>query len=60
MTTCTCASDWRSIPKERRVILEEPGARERVGNIVSHDASKVHVFDRDCLLHGYKEVANVK
>ena len=58
MTTCTCASDWRAIPKDRRIILEEPGAQTRLGNVVHRDASKVHVFDRDCLVHGYKEIVN--
>lgn len=56
MPSCTCAKDWRAIPKDRRVFLEEPGAVTRQGNQIFKDVSKVHVFDRDCLIHGYKEV----
>jgi len=56
MSSCNCATDWRAIPKDRRVFLEEPGAVMRQGNQIFKDASKVHVFDRDCPLHGYKEV----
>ena len=58
MSTCNCASDWRAIPKERRVVLEEPGAVIREGAVVHRDPNKIHVFDRDCPVHGYKEVDN--
>ena len=58
MSVCTCAKDWRAIPKDRRITLEQPGAQIRVGNTVQRDASKVHVFDRDCAKHGYKEVTD--
>lgn len=56
MPDCTCAKDWRAIPKDRRMFLEEPGAVTRQGNQVVKDASKVHVFDKDCPKHGYKEI----
>ena len=58
MTVCKCAKDWRSIPKERRVFLEEPGAVVRQGNQIIKDASKVLVFDKDCPKHGYKEIVD--
>jgi hypothetical protein len=58
MPDCKCATDWRAIPKERRVFLEEPGAVVRQGGTIHKDASKVHVFDRDCPIHGYKEILN--
>lgn len=55
---CTCAEDWRAIPKERRVILELPGAVTFVGREKTVDRSKVHVYDRDCPDHGYREILN--
>ena len=58
MSACKCPGDWRSIPKERRVFLEEPGAVVRQGNQIIRDASKVHVFDKDCPVHGYKEIVD--
>jgi len=56
MSDCTCAPDWRAIPKERRIVFEAPGATKRQGAVTVRDASKIFVFDRDCPQHGYKEV----
>lgn len=56
MTDCTCADDWRAIPKENRMFLEEPGAFIRQGNLIQKDPSKVLVFDKTCPVHGYKEL----
>jgi hypothetical protein len=53
---CTCAEDWRAIPKDRRIILEAPGAMTIEGRKRIIDRSKVHVYDRDCQLHGYTDV----
>jgi len=53
---CTCAENWRAIPKERRIIIEEPGAATFVGGKKTVDRSKVHVYDRDCPVHGYQEI----
>lgn len=58
MSDCTCAKDWRAIPKDRRVILEQPGARVQHGAQIQVDTSKVHVYDKDCPKHGYKEIEN--
>lgn len=60
MPTCTCAEDWRAIPKERRVVVEGPGAQTMNGGVVRRDTSKVYVFDRDCPIHGYKEIVSDK
>lgn len=56
---CTCAEDWRAIPKDRRIILEAPGAVVIQGNQRMVDRTKIHVYDRDCPLHGYQEIPNV-
>jgi len=53
---CTCADDWRAIPKANRIVLEEPGAVTIVGRKRTIDRSKVHVYDRDCPQHGYQEI----
>jgi hypothetical protein len=58
MPDCTCATDWRAIPKERRIVVSMPGAEVRRGAELIRDASKIFTFDRDCLLHGYKEVTD--
>ena len=58
MSDCNCAKDWRAIPKERRIVLEEPNAIVREGRVVRRNADKIHIFDRDCPVHGYKEIAN--
>lgn len=53
---CTCPEDWRAIPKERRVELVEPGAVQFVNGQKIVDKSKLHIFDRDCEVHGYREI----
>lgn len=56
MAECSCHPDWRAIPKERRIVLEEPGSRIQTPGKILIDRSKVHVYDRDCALHGYREI----
>jgi hypothetical protein len=56
MSDCTCPEDGRSVPSARRVILIEPNAERREGNKTVRDRSKVHIFDKDCPVHGYKDV----
>lgn len=58
LNNCTCPDDWRSIPKERRVEVVMPGALQFVGGKKLVDRSKLHVFDRDCEVHGYREIKN--
>lgn len=58
MSTCNCASDWRAIPKERRIVVELPGAVVHKNGVVHKDASKLHFFDRECPIHGYKEITD--
>ena len=53
---CTCPDDWRAIPKERRVEVVEPGAIQFVKGQKVIDKSKLHMFDRDCKVHGYWEI----
>lgn len=53
---CTCAADWRAIPKERRVILEEPNAIVVAEGKKVVDRNKVHVYDKECPQHGYREI----
>ena len=55
--TCTCPADGRKVPSTRRVILYEPGAEIRQGNQVLRDMSKVHIFDKDCPVHGYEVIS---
>lgn len=50
---CICPADGRMISSGDRVYLYEPGAETRVGNVVQRDASKVHIFRKDCPVHGY-------
>ena len=53
---CTCPDDWRTLPKERRVEIVEPGAVQFVGGRKIVDKTKLHMFDRDCSVHGYQEI----
>ncbi len=53
--TCTCPEDGRTVRSDRRVYLYEPDAERREGNTVIRDASKVHIFDKECPVHGYTE-----
>lgn len=53
---CECPEDWRAIPKERRVELMENGAVQFVNGVKIVDKTKLHIFDRDCPVHGYKEI----
>jgi hypothetical protein len=53
MSICTCPEDGRFTDPHRRVILIEPGAERREGNIIVRDPSKVHVYDKECPVHGY-------
>lgn len=53
---CTCADDWRAIPKERRIEVVMPNAVKFVGRNKFVDRSKLHMFDRDCEVHGYQEI----
>lgn len=50
---CTCPEDGQKIPSARRVLVIEPGAVIRPGH---RDASKVHIFDKDCPVHGYRVI----
>ena len=54
--TCTCPSDGRQVPSTRRVTIYEPTAEIRQGNQIFRDASKVHIFDKDCPVHGYEVI----
>jgi hypothetical protein len=56
MSTCACPSDRKTIPSHRRVLVSEPGAVVRDGAMTIRDPSKVHIFDKDCPVHGYWEV----
>lgn len=56
MTACVCPEDRQTIPSTRRVIVSEPGAERRDGPVTIRDISKVHIFDKDCPVHGYWEV----
>ena len=56
MSECTCPEDGRSIPAARRVYLYEPGAETRQGRAVLRDPSRVHIFDKDCPVHGYQVI----
>jgi len=53
---CTCAEDWRAIPKDDRVEVVEPGAVSFVNGTKVVDKSKLHMFDRNCEVHGYQEI----
>ena len=53
MSACTCPEDGRQVPSDRRVYLYEPGAEVREGKTIRRDSSKVHIFDKDCPVHGY-------
>lgn len=57
MSECTCPEDGRMVDSHRRVVLMEPGAERREGNMVVRDRSKVLIFDKDCPVHGYTVVA---
>lgn len=56
MSACICPEDGRTIPSSRRVIVMEPGAEKREGNVTVKDLSKVHIFDKNCPVHGYTVV----
>ena len=55
---CTCARDWRAIPKDRRITLEEPGAIIISGRQKMVDRRKIHIYDKNCPKHGYQEIVN--
>ena len=38
----------------------EPGAEVRQGNVTTRDASKVHIFDKNCPVHGYTVVEEME
>lgn len=60
MTNCTCPSDGRTIDKAERVYVYEPTADVQImtphGPQRQLDASKVHIFHKDCPVHGYKVI----
>lgn len=56
MSACICPEDGRMVDSNRRVIVIEPGAERREGNRVIRDRNKVHIFDKDCPVHGYTVV----
>lgn len=56
MSDCICPEDGRMVPSDRRIVLIEPGAERREGNKVIRDRSKVHIFDKDCPVHGYRVI----
>lgn len=56
--TCSCPDDGRRVPSANRVTVFEPGAEVRNGNQVMRDISKVHIFDKNCPVHGYTEILN--
>jgi len=56
MSECACPDDGKRVPSDRRVTLYEPGAVVMEGNTVRRDISKVHIFDKECPVHGCTEV----
>ena len=56
MSKCICPEDGRLIDSVNRVIVIEPGAEVREGNKVTRDRSKVHIFHKDCPVHGYRVI----
>jgi hypothetical protein len=58
MPDCTCAEDWRAIPKDRRILVHVPGKIHFDGQGVVKEAAQGYVFDKDCPAHGYKEIVN--
>jgi len=58
MNECICPEDGRRVPSDRRVLVIEPGAIVREGNTIKKDTSKIHIFDKNCPVHGYTEVTD--
>ncbi len=63
MSECTCPEDGRMVNRDDRVYLYEPGADviSVMPNGQQHrhlDASKVHIFHKECPQHGYKDVTD--
>jgi hypothetical protein len=56
MSACTCPEDRQTVPSSKRVLLLEPGAVRKVGNMTQTDRSKVHIFSADCPVHGYSVI----
>lgn len=56
MSECTCPEDGRMVASTNRVIVMEPGAERREGGKVIRDRSKVHIFDKNCPVHGYRVI----
>ncbi len=53
MTACICPEDGRMVDSADRMYVLEPEAEIRRGGQVMRDASKVHIFDKNCPVHGY-------
>ena len=60
MTECICPDDGRLVASTNRMYLMEPGAEVRQGNVTTRDASKVHIFDKNCPVHGYTVVEEME
>lgn len=58
MPTCICPDDGRKVPSDRRVVIFEPNAVVREGNTIKRDMTKVHIFDKQCPVHGYTEITD--
>lgn len=58
MQECICPEDGRKIPSDRRIVVIQPGAVTREGNTIKRDMSKIHIFDKDCPVHGYTEIVD--
>ncbi len=56
MADCNCATDWRAIPKERRILVHVPGKLRFDGAQVVKENDEGYVFDKNCPAHGYKEI----
>lgn len=53
MQECSCPDDWRKVPKDRRILVHVPGKLRSDG---VQESAQGYVFDKDCPLHGYKEI----
>lgn len=56
MTICICPDNGQEVPSNKRMLVIEPGAVRREGSVTIKDASKVHIFNKDCPVHGYRVV----
>lgn len=53
MTKCICPEDGRMVDSVDRMYIMEPGAEVVVGDMLTRDASKVHIYNKNCPVHGY-------